>query len=478
MSSISIMKIREDYRKYIDEHRDKMEQAKKELLDDIKHTALNFRDEINGKLLTIPRLYSMEDKAVFDEIARVTFGILNKVIKEYMEHEDYRKLFPFTKDMEELILLSKGVGTYLPLARLDIFYHEDTGEFKFCEINADGSSGMNADRIMAEMMIHNPAHQEMLYRYDMYSMELFDSWAEEFLRMYEDHKKSIWENVPVMPGNDLSGNTASEKTVRSSDTGQSADRKINVAIIDFLDIGRVREFEEFVRHFQKNGMHCEICDIRKLRYENGMLISENGHRIDAIYRRAVTSEIMDRLDEVPAFLQAVRDRAVFLAGDFCTHIIDNKWTFYVLHHERTAKFLTPEEVSFIKAHIPMTVPFDGSGIDKAKVLENKDAYILKPWDGYAAHGVKAGCECTKQEWESYVNEVYGKGYICQEFAKQYDSYNIDIFFGDGEWKEYSHMTGLFVYNGKFSGVIARSAPSGGIIDYYRDERRQPTFFVM
>ena len=447
-----ISKIREEYRDYIDTHRDEMEMAKKELLDDIEHTALNFRDEINGKLLTIPRLYSMEDKAVFDEIAKVTCGILNKVIQEYMEHEDYRRLFPFSKETEELILLSKDVRPYLPLARLDIFYHEDTGEFKFCEINADGSSGMNADRIMAEMMVHDPAHQEMLYKYDMYSMELFDSWAEEFLSMYEDHKKNTPENT-------------------------NTDRKINVAIVDFLDIGRVREFEEFVRHFQKKGMNCEICDIRRLRYENGTLISENGHRIDAIYRRAVTSEIMERLDEIPAFMQAVRDRSVFLSGDFCTHVIDNKWTFYVLHHERTAKFLTPEEVSFIKAHIPMTVPFDGSGTDKAKVLENKDKYILKPWDGYAAHGVKAGCECTQQEWESYVNEVYGKGYICQEFAKQYDSYNIDIFFGDGEWKDYSHMTGLFVYNGKFSGVIARSAPAGGIIDYYRDERRQPTFFV-
>ena len=64
-----ISKIREEYRDYIDTHRDEMEMAKKELLDDIEHTALNFRDEINGKLLTIPRLYSMEDKAVFDEIA-------------------------------------------------------------------------------------------------------------------------------------------------------------------------------------------------------------------------------------------------------------------------------------------------------------------------------------------------------------------------------------------------------------------------
>ena len=149
----------------------------------------------------------------------------------------------------------------------------------------------------------------------------------------------------------------------------------------------------------------------------------------------------------------------------------------MLHHERTARILNDEEIAFIKQHIPGTFPFDETGIDKEQVINNKDSYILKPWDGYAAHGVKAGLECTQEEWESFIEETYGKGYICQEFAEQFNSYNIDFAFGDGEWKEYSQMTGMFVYNGKFAGVIARSAPAGGIIDYYRDERRQPTFFV-
>ena len=36
---------------------------------------------------------------------------------------------------------------------------------------------------------------------------------------------------------------------------------------------------------------------------------------------------------------------------------------------------------------------------------------------------------------------------------------------------------LFCYNGKFAGVIARSAPAGGIIDFHRNERRQVTYFV-
>jgi len=179
-----IAKIRDEYKEYIDTHREQMQSSAAELLDDIKHTALNFRGEINGKLLAIPRLFTVEMKEQLDRVTETTYNILLKVIREYLDHADYRALFPFSKEMEELILINKDPVSLLPLARFDIFYHEDTGEFKFCEINADGSSGMNADRIMAEMMIHNPAHQELLYRYDMHSPELFDTWAETFLSLY------------------------------------------------------------------------------------------------------------------------------------------------------------------------------------------------------------------------------------------------------------------------------------------------------
>ena len=444
-----IQKIREEYREYIDNNRERMLEGVALMRDDMEHSPLFFRDEFNAKPLMIPRLFSMETKARFEEIARITCSILEKVIRQYLENESYRRLFPFSKEMEELILLSKGSASLLPLTRLDIFYNEETGDFKFCEINADGSSGMNADRLMVDMMIHNPAHQEMLYRYDMQSMELFDTWVDEFLSMYDTFTRK--KNM--------------------------AGTKPNVVITDFLDMGRVREFEEFTRRFQKKGVHCEICDIRELKFKEGELFTKTGHKVDAIYRRAVTLEIMERIDEVAGFLQAVKAGGIFLAGEFCTHVIDNKWTFYVLHHEETAEFLTPEEKEFVKQHIPGTFPFKEGGIKREDVIADKNKYILKPWDGYAAHGVRAGLECTQEEWEDFIANVYGTDYICQEFAKQYDSYNIDLMFGEGKWMDYSHMTGLFVYNGKFAGVIARSAPAGGIIDYYRDERRQPTFFV-
>jgi len=92
--------------------------------------------------------------------------------------------------------------------------------------------------------------------------------------------------------------------------------------------------------------------------------------------------------------------------------------------------------------------------------------------------VFAGLEYDQQEWEEKVRPVYGKGYICQEFVPQYAVQNIDFAFGDGKWHDYITMAGLFVYNGEFAGVFARTAQAGGIIASYRNERTQPTYVVI
>ncbi len=48
--------------------------------------------------------------------------------------------------LEELILNRPTYYSPIPIARIDIFYNEKTGDFKFCEFNTDGTSAMNEDR--------------------------------------------------------------------------------------------------------------------------------------------------------------------------------------------------------------------------------------------------------------------------------------------------------------------------------------------
>ena len=47
---------------------------------------------------------------------------------------------------EELILRADPAVSLLPMARIDFFYNEQTGAYKYCEFNTDGTSAMNEDR--------------------------------------------------------------------------------------------------------------------------------------------------------------------------------------------------------------------------------------------------------------------------------------------------------------------------------------------
>jgi len=442
----SVQEIRKEYIDLINADMEGNLKGALALKDNMERSPAYFHDRFASRNVHIPRIYNEEMVAQFRQIVRTTYGIFEKVIHEYLEHEDYRALFPFSKELEELILIPNGYDSVLPIARFDIFYHEDTGKFYFCEINTDGTSGMNEDRMQDEFVLDNPAHQEMRRHYDFRTFELFDSWVNCFLKLYQTYDKKV--------------------------------AKPNVAIIDFLDTGTLREFQEFARHFQRAGVDCEICDIRKLTFKDGKLWSPTGHVIDAIYRRAVTTDIMDHKEEVGAFLQAVRENACFIAGSLCTQVVHHKYIFHILHLQRTKQFLTDEEIAFIEEHVPKTMPFEEKYISLEEVLLNRERYILKPDDSYGSSGVFAGLEYDQQEWEEKVRPIYGKGYICQEFVPQYAVQNIDFAFGDGKWHDYITMAGLFVYNGEFAGVFARTAQAGGIIASYRNERTQPTYVVI
>lgn len=415
--------------------------------ENLERSPLWYKNRLTTETLQLPKVFTEATIERFREIVSTTHSIFVKIIREYLRNESYRKLFAFDPELEDLILETTNPDSdhLLPMARFDIFYHEDTGRFHFCEINADGASGMDEDRIINELNISNPAVQEFRRRRRLESFELFDSWVETFLRLYSQRPKAV--------------------------------KRPNVAIVDFLEFATIREFEEFARRFQKAGVDCEICDARELRYEGGALRDKYGRRIDAVYRRAVTHDLMNARNDVRPFLEAIRDGAAFLVGGLCTQIVHSKRFFYALHSEETRAALAPEEFAFIEERVPRTDLFCPGGIELDEVLENKDLYILKPTDSYASKGVFAGEECEPDVWEEKARAVYGTDYICQRFCSLYQTPNIDFTWGDGAWHDYVNMSGLYAYDGKFAGVYSRQAQGNAVIASYRTERSLATYYV-
>ena len=396
--------------------------------------------------LYIPKMFTEEMLNYFNEISSVIYNILEKVIYEYQTNEKYRALFGFEKKLENLILRPAHYECALPIARIDIFFNEDDFSFKFCEFNADGSSAMNEDKELNEAIKLTSTYDKFTQKYDVRTFELFHSWVKTFADIYKTYDNAV-ENPYVV-------------------------------ITDFFGGDISREFTAFKKAFEENSFECEICEITDLKYDGSNLISPLGRKINAVYRRAVTCDIMRNYDKVLPFIHAAENNDVCLIGDFKTQIVHNKIVFKVLCDEMTFAFLTDEEIEFIKKHIPYTADLTHEEIEKHDVLNTRYKWVIKPEDSYASRGVYAGVEgMTDEEWKEKVTENIGNHYLLQEYCEPYATLNIDITYDkNADYKKYSNITGMYLYGGKLAGLYSRIAKNSIISTQY-SEMSLPTIIV-
>ncbi len=375
------------------------------------------------KFLYQPFFFTDQDIQRFKELVKTLGVILKKVIDQYITEPNFRKHFGFSPFLEALILSDPGYDHPFPMGRFDIFYHKD-GSFQFCELNADGSSGMVESRELDQIIYNSLALDRYKEDYDFHTFELFDSWIDALIENYRQFSKT---KTPPQ-----------------------------VAIVDFFDDKPASEFIEFQKAFEKRGYSTIIADPRDLVLKGDHLYY-NDFRIDCIYRRAVTWEVEEHQEEVQDFITAYLQRKVCVVGSFRSQIIHNKTVFSVLHDDEATYFLTTEEQQFIKSHIPFTVPFNPKEARLLKmILENKDRYVLKPSDKYACLGVSVGRDYLSEQWRQFVEEELDEAYLIQEFCNV-PSMEMAIFSKDKvKFEECNYITGLYVYNGEFKGVYHRA----------------------
>ena len=419
-------KINQFCKNYIEENLEECKRTAQEELAYLDNSTAKYKGQTIYSL-HIPKIFTEEAELVIKNAAETMYGILQKVMKEYIASESYRKLFGFSEELEKMILNTPHYESLLPICRLDIFLNEEDYSYKFCEFNGDGTSSMNEDRELNIAFQKTALYKRLKEDYEVSSYELFDSWAKEVKKIYESTGRKI--------------------------------EGARIAVVDFMEKGcSVYEFEEFCKAFRKVGFEAEVCEIRELTYDGKHLYTKEKKQIDVIYRRAVTSDIMAHKEEVMDFLKAVEDKSVCMMGDFCTHIMHDKILFKLLRNPETNAILTDKENEFVEEHVPYTVRLTGEEIVKKQVKETKDSWIIKPEDSYGAKGVFSGKNHTKEEWAALLEQFKDQDYLLQEYVTPYKSYNIDFHKGkQSVMKQYSNLTGLYVYNGTFAGVYSRQS---------------------
>lgn len=382
-----------------------------------------------------PMFFTEADVEKFKGMVDTLMSMTNKVTEKYLNSKDFRKKFAYSDLLEELILIDNGYDINVPIGRYDLFYGGDDN-YKFCEFNTDGSSAMNEDNTIGNILLETEALKEFGERYDLSLFELIDSWVEDIASIYNK-----WSGKGDKP---------------------------NIAIVDFTESGTSAEFEVFKKAFIKKGYKAIIADPRDLKYRDGKLYFDD-FRIDLVYRRIVTFELIEKAHEIPEFIEAYRNKAFCCVGSIRSQIMHNKIIFKILHDEDTLDFLSEKERDFVKKHIPITGLFKGDREVFEKVLNNKDKYIMKPYDLNASRGVYAGKDLSFEEWKKKLEESWDKDYLYQEYFEPYKRDHIVFRNGKLEVDSFKSIIGLFIYKEKFAGIYTRIGEQSiisGVTNYY------------
>lgn len=375
------------------------------------------------KFLYQPMFFDSQDIESLKNAGHQLMAILKKVIDQYLKDEEFRKAFEFQPLLEKLILKDPGYRVDIPMARFDVFYYPD-GDFKFCELNADGSSGMLETRELENIFDNSLVVEGFKKEYEIEGFELFNSWVDRLIDNYREFSRG--------------------------------DEDPNIAIIDRFSGKIPNEFIEFQKVFEKRGYSTIIADIRELEYRDGKLYHQD-FPIDCIYRRAVTWEIVEKPEETQDFIRAYLDGAVCVVGPILTQIIHNKNIFSLLHDEDLMDFLTSEDREFIKRHIPYTGSFDNK--DRKMVdytMENQDQLVLKPMDKYASHGVSIGRDFSREDWQQIIENQAGDGYLLQEFCRL-PNMDMAVIHEDIDFVKTNYVLGIYLYNEEFQGIYTRTS---------------------
>ncbi|MDR1359262.1 MAG: hypothetical protein LBJ48_07945, partial [Coriobacteriales bacterium] len=337
----------------------------------------------------LPKLYDAAALGAFDSIVTRTYALLEKMTKHFREDADYRALFRFSPLMERLALLPNATACTIPICRIDLFLDEDNGSFKFCEFNTDGTSAMNEDAEVANALAVTDTLKQFNAQHSLSAQELFDPWIETFLELYYQSANSVPDPV--------------------------------VAIVDYGKSAVIAEQLEFRRRFAHYGINCLVVDVASLEYLPGALYGRDvaeqhpAHcmplRIDAVYRRAVSLELVRELEETgsdidslldpgqsfetcprgaAALVAAVARGKVCMLGGFQTQVAHSKASFLMLRHPKTLEFLSDDERRFVLEHVTFTTWLDKDSLDLTQVKDEREKWIIKPADGYASKGVEAG----------------------------------------------------------------------------------------
>lgn len=301
-----------------------------------------------------------------------------------------------TPDEEELVHLPTGYSTNIPTARLDSFFTRHVNgayTLNYIEFNGESPASMGYSDVLGDLFTETPLMRRFHERYNTHYVQARPHAVEALLNIYAQ-----WR-------------------------GNTSDRP-HMAIVDLAGVPTAPEFEILADYFRRFDITCVICTPDDLEWD-GKTLYASGEPVDFIYKRILTTELLQRYGIDHPMIHALRAGAVCLANPFTCKILHKKASFAFVSDERNDFLFTPEEREVIRQHIPWTrnlserttIGPDGDRIDLMPwASDNRDQLVLKPNDEYGGKGVLIGWETDQTTWDEALAHARNDPSIIQTRA--------------------------------------------------------------
>jgi hypothetical protein len=315
------------------------------------------------------------------------FGAIEKVGRAMPSDALMLQQIGLTDGERELVAIDPGYENVSVTSRLDSFLTSD--KYQFVELNAECPAGIAYQDVAAEMFLELPLMREFRQEHSVTPMYCREHMLDALLTIYQRARGS-----GVRP---------------------------NIGIVDYKGLPTQREFELFKEYFESRGYYATIADPRDLELREGKL-HHGDFRIDLVYRRVLTTELLEKIDECSAFVEAYRTGAAVYVNSFRTKYVHKKMLFGVLTDERHQHYFSQSEQDAISKSVPWTRRVEetrtthaGNEIDLLNfVRDNRDTLVLKPNDDYGGHGIYIGWESDEKAWDQALQKALGGDYLVQE----------------------------------------------------------------
>ncbi|MEK6320483.1 MAG: hypothetical protein AABN33_02245 [Acidobacteriota bacterium] len=292
-----------------------------------------------------------------------------------------------TAGERELVAVDPGYEEVSVTSRLDSFLTHET--YQFVELNAECPAGIAYQDVAAEIFCELPLMREFTRQHSVTPMYCRQNMLDALLAIY--------------------------------DRVRGRGEKPQIAIVDYKGLPTQREFELFKEFFESHGYSTTIADPRDLELREGKL-HHGDFRIDLVYRRVLTTELLEKVDECRAFVEAYKTSAAVFVNSIRTKYVHKKMLFGVLTDERHQHYFSEAEQEAIRRSVPWTrrvedarTTYGGQEIDLLEFVRAKRAtLVLKPNDDYGGHGIFIGWESDESAWDRAIEEALKGDYLAQE----------------------------------------------------------------